>query len=579
MNFTSITSTRFWRRLGQHNAIGLPLMALSIVFIALLSFTFDAVRLQNLTPLWIPANALSIGLVLAVGIPVLAYKRRINVNKDRQPVFNIVFMSVCFAAKNVSMLNIAPLFGIVDEGIPAIRFIGGLTLGMSVLILYTNIAGSRLERESSMAKLKETETELRAFREAAFDQLEEENQIAATKTINALAPQLEELQKSVKQSEDIVSLASKMANFIKHELRPFSSELSQDAITLGSNQSLASELQVKEPEAKLNLSSSIRLGISFLPIPFLSYFVAAFAIPSATPVDIALFSLVFLMALALIKLAVRKVPNLDQRSSFIGVTVLAVIASLPSFYLISQIPNLNGVPELLPVFYILPGWSILASTQAYILDQKQSRIEYRLSAVVEELARENKLYEQKAWLARHGWYLLLHGVVQPAITTAAIRASNSKEITPEIKDQILTDLQRALDSLTQIKPPSQTLEFNISEVQSVWRGICEIQVEVEDDVFRRAADSAILNQVINEILKEVVSNAVRHGNASHVDIQISLDGSEDIQVFAVNDGSRPVKDRVESVGSRMLEAICLERSLLWNSTTKKTEFKALIPIK
>lgn len=578
MNFSAITSSRFWRRLGQHNAIGLPLLALAIVFIALLSFAFDAVRLKNLTPLWIPANALSFCLVLVVAVPALLVKRKLNTKRERQPLFNICFTSLFFAFKNVSMLYVTPIFGIYDEGIPAVRFIGGLILGMSLLIVYTNIAGSRLERESSMAKLRETEIELRSFRDAAFEQLEEENQIAAAKTVRALTPQLEQLQRAVKESKDIVSLANRMREFIKNELRPFSSQLSEDAIKLARDEQIYRQFEA-EPQVKINLSKSIRIGITFLPVPALTYFVSAFAIPGATGVDVVVSSLVFLATLGILKFATINIPVLDQSSAFIWTTFLALVAGIPSFFLISQIPNIDGVPELLPVYYIVPGWSLIAASQAYILDQKQSLIEQKLNAVVDELARENKLYEQKAWLARHGWYLLLHGVVQPAITSAAIRATNAPSITQEVKSQILGDLERALKSLTNKSPASQSLEFNISEIKSVWQGICQIDFQVSSDVFVQAGKDPIVNQVINEILKEVVSNAVRHGNASNVNIQLILDGANDIQIVATNDGIRPVRDRVESVGSRMLEAICLERSLQWNSATKMTEFKALIPFK
>ena len=579
MTLSAITSTRFWRRLGQHNVIGWPLLAVASIFIAILSFAFDAVRLKNITVLWIPANALSIALVLLVAIPVVMLKRRSNRGGQRQPLFNIVFSSLFFAFKNVSMLYIAPIFGIYDEGVPAVRFLGGIVLGFSVLVLFTNVVGSRLERESSMAKLRDTEVNLRSFREAAFEQLEEENQIAAAKAVSALTPQLEELKISVKQSQDIVSLAHKMSSFIKNELRPFSSELSNDAIKLTAGDTSPEPRGEEEPEPKINLSRSIRVGITLLPIIVLHYLIAAFAIPAATGVDTLTASIVFACSVAVLKIALIRVPDLSLRGSFSAILAVALVAPIPSFYLLSQIPNIEGVPELLPVFYILPGWSVIASSQAYILDQRLSRIEMQLNKVVEELARENKLYEQKAWLARHGWYLLLHGVVQPAITTAAIRASNAPSITEDVKTQILSDLQRALDSLTQNKPANESLEFNISEIKSVWKGICEVDFAVTEEVYDKANSDAVISQVINEILKEVVSNAVRHGNASEVKIQMALDGPNDIEIVAINDGTKPVRDRVESVGSRMLAAICLERSLLWNSTTKKTEFKALIPIK
>jgi two-component sensor histidine kinase len=84
---------------------------------------------------------------------------------------------------------------------------------------------------------------------------------------------------------------------------------------------------------------------------------------------------------------------------------------------------------------------------------------------------------------------------------------------------------------------------------------------------------------MNEILKEVVSNAVRHGNASNTFGEISLLDPRTLSILISNDGLKPSKESIESVGSKMLDAVCLERTLSWNSEEQRTEFKAVLPIK
>ncbi len=196
----SFSSRRFWTRLGNPNAIGIRLLSVALAFIAMLSFAFDVVRLNNFTWAWIPANLLGILLTLAIILPAVIIKRKRNVNQEQQPWFNAVVASLFFGFKNLSMLYITPLFGIVDEGLPAFRFIGGLLLGFTLLVLFTNVAGNRLQRESNLAKLQEIEAELLSFRSAALEQLEDENREAALKTFKVLSPQLEELQVAVKNS-------------------------------------------------------------------------------------------------------------------------------------------------------------------------------------------------------------------------------------------------------------------------------------------------------------------------------------------------------------------------------------------
>jgi hypothetical protein len=194
------------------------------------------------------------------------------------------------------------------------------------------------------------------------------------------------------------------------------------------------------------------------------------------------------------------------------------------------------------------------------------------------LARENKLYQQKTWLARHGWYLLLHGVVQPALTSASIRVGSSKVLTSEIRDHVIEDLQRALDALQQGHSQNQPIELSVSEISSVWEGICEIEFTLTKEVKEIAANNPVVSQVLNEILKEVISNGVRHGQATSIEASVQLLNPNDLMVLVTNDGLKPTREKIESVGSRMLDAICLERTLHWNEATQRTEFKAIVPI-
>jgi hypothetical protein len=576
MNF-SFSSERFWNRLGHPNAIGRGLYILAFIFIVMLSFAFDAVRLGNYTWLWVPANILGAAIALVPLLPAVVIKRRRNTTGQQQPWFNIIVCSLFFGFKNLTMLLITPLFGIVEDGIPAFRFIGGLTIGFFVLALYANVVGNRLEREASLAKLRETEGDLIAFREAAFEQLEEENREAALKTFNVLSPQLEDLQKSVAESKDIITLARRMRDFIRLELRPFSEKLSLEAVTLSRDSAAQDRYRDYEPMVMVNISKSIRVWNSLLPVPIVIFLMSSFIVPKATALDIFFVAILNLAMLFTIKLLALRLPALKVVPSFVVLTGIGFVSGIPGYFLLYQIPNESGVPELLLTFLIMHGWSVIAASQAHILDMKQAMIEEQLTSVIDELARENKLYQQKTWLARHGWYLLLHGVVQPALTSASIRVGSASELTPEVRDDVMDDLQRALDALQQRHSQNQSLDQSVSEISSVWRGICEIQCTISKEVQEIAANNLVVSQVLNEILKEVISNGVRHGQATSIQANIQLLDQSDLMVLVTNDGLKPTQEKIESVGSRMLDAICLERTLNWNEATQRTEFKAVVP--
>jgi two-component sensor histidine kinase len=551
---------------------------LALAFTVSLSFTFDAVRLSSFSLMWIPINVISVAGALLLIVPVVVYKAKKNVRGDKQPVFNLIVAGLYFGIKNVFTLYITPLLGIADEGMIATRFFGGVVIGIAVLVIYTNIVGTRLERENSLNKLGKAESLLLNFREIAFDRLEEENLVAAKRAVRALTPQIETLKQSVRQSEDIVSLANRLKAFIENDLRPLGAKLAQDAFELSKLESAKSSKMPEEGELFVNISSSIRVWVSFFPVPLTLMMISSYAIPDATLLDILLASAVFGVTLAFLKLLLKRLPEIPVSRAFIAITFIALISALPTYYLLAVIPNPLGVPELMPVFYCLPGFAVLSASQAYILDQKQARVEARLSEVIRDLEFQNKIYEQKVWLTRHGWYLLLHGVVQPALTSAAIRASHVTDLTEQTKSQILSDLERALESLSTNKQDIRSIEEHISEIQSVWKGVCEVSSSVDTKVITLAESNPTLVRVLNEILKEVASNAVRHGNASKLDIKLTVASATSVRVHVANNGRKPTLDNTSSVGSLMLEALCLSRSLEWNPKAKATEFKAIVPV-
>jgi two-component sensor histidine kinase len=480
-------------------------------------------------------------------------------------------------AKNYLILLLAPAFGIDDTGILYVRFIGGFMIGIGILVLYSNVVGTRIFRVNTLNELRSIEEELKKFRSAAFDELEDENRIAALNAAVSLAPQLENLKSLVKESKELVYYTDRVSTYIKEQIKPFGEILSISARQLAQNRD-SDSIPESEEEIRIRPALIIRIWTSFVPIPFSIYLLSTFTLPALLPIEAFQASLVFAVSLALCKLALNRLQELSISETFATVTVVAFVASIPSYLLLYGVSDIGGVPELMPVFLIIPAWSVLATSMASILDLWQSTTEKQLALSITELARENKLYEQKAWLARHGWYLVLHGVVQPALTSASIRATTSDQLTPEITQQIESDLQRALDALADNRPARVELAQGITNIQELWQGICRVELDVADSVFVVTNTQETAAQVLNEVLKEVVSNAVRHGNASKALIRINLDSYGDITIVAANDGKKPLGNIVESLGSRMLDAVCVERSLLWNEETEFTEFKATIPI-
>ena len=578
MKLKNFTKTRFWIRLGQPNVIGHNLLFVALIAVAILSFTFDAVRLQNYSIMWLPVNLVGAVIVLAVAIPVLLLKRNANELGRNQPTFNILFAGFCMGLKNLTILPLAALFGIADSGVPVVRFLNGFVIGVALLILYSNVVGTRIARTNSLNELRAIEVELKKFRFAVFSELEDESRIAAQNAAISLIPQLQNLKILVQSSNDLIEYADRLSKFVSNEIRPFAEKLAFDAVALATAQVAETSITEHDEEVKIRPFSAVRFWLSVAPIPFCFYLLSLFALPVLTQSDAFIAAFVFALSLLICKIALVRVRPLSISEAFATITVVAFVASIPSYLLLATVPTEGAVAQLIPTFLIIPAWLVISSSMTYILDLWQATTEAKLTLGINDLARENKLYEQKAWLARHGWYLMLHGIVQPAITSASVRAASAQVFSADTVTAIEADLQRALDALSLNEPPRIELSEGIENIQQLWQGVCDVKVDLSESARKVLEQQATACLVLNEVLKEVVSNSVRHGNASKTIVSIGLDDLGDIKIVSANDGKRPLGTLVESLGSRMLDAVCVDRSLLWNEETQLTEFRATIPV-
>jgi signal transduction histidine kinase len=255
-----------------------------------------------------------------------------------------------------------------------------------------------------------------------------------------------------------------------------------------------------------------------------------------------------------------------------------ILCAIPSFWLLYQIPHTPNQAALLPSTYITAGWSAISITHAYLLSFSKTAVLNRLEEVVEKFARENKLFEQRLWVARHIWYTLLHGTVQSAVTAASIRSTAIDQKSQTVKTLIVADLNRAMEALRNPIPERLQLEEQLEELKKTWDGIVEIIVNISEELAKEINNSRESVIIFNELLKEVLSNSVRHGQSSKVEITFTEPTPGEVNLFVVNNGTKPKKSAASSIGSSIFKSVCLSTELIYNKETKDTEFTALVPI-
>jgi len=173
--------------------------------------------------------------------------------------------------------------------------------------------------------------------------------------------------------------------------------------------------------------------------------------------------------------------------------------------------------------------------------------------------------------------LVLHGSVQSSLTRAAMALDKwGESLDPDALPDVIEEVRNALDSvvgsLDSHDPRMRGLDVVVRDRLRLWEGAVTCSWTVATDAMQ-AVDGAAAKD-IGDIVGEAVTNAVRHGQADEVRVDVGLDGT--LVVVRVRDnGTGPVGARHPGAGLGLLARAgipwTLERVGPW------TEFTVRMP--
>jgi signal transduction histidine kinase len=243
-----------------------------------------------------------------------------------------------------------------------------------------------------------------------------------------------------------------------------------------------------------------------------------------------------------------------------------------------------GLPMLVPrlliaeaLYFWGTSWALAMVLTARELLQSTNAL---LNSTQEEL---NRLVAQENAAARRideGVSRVLHGPIQDAIALALRRLQQrppdyapSREDLSDIREPITT----ALRLLENPEDPPDELEETLNNLVALWAGEVHINVTVEPEAQQALTSDAEAQATVAEIIREAVSNAIRHGDATAIDIDVGCDvAARDVAITVTNNG-KPVDPQAEhGVGTRFLQ----DFSHHWSRTNTETTVvvKATVPL-
>ena len=558
---------RLNRRLALPEAFGWPTFWLAAFVYFGTTVLFDARRFGGPVELWILSWA--IGQALILGWVILAKHLFLDrLKRQRARVLTVLLIGTTAGiARGIFLATFSTGLAFANEPQLGFRLGGGAIAGFVVTIAGAALIGASVEHQRVIRKLTETRDALLQTRSAAPELLSKAREDIAKLASDTLLPRLRSIDQALVKSKISNSRVSAMADEIRgtltQEVRPMSSSLAQRV-----EKSLS--VQPESPDkvdARLGLPK--RFDLSGALAPGVTFGIAlmlclATFVPLTDPVTTGLSVVGALFLLLSLELAVRLLRPLKPVSLPLGTVLLALIGAL------STVPLSILTQWSLPTFLNLSSMPVQSATIIAVLavgigftrivDTERAEFEKELNEFNLVLERELKWIDAQIWVIRRDWAYLLHGRVQSALTAALARVGDAKSVTAETIKLVHKDIERARQALFEGIGGPFDLEASLAEIAESWQGICELNLKFEPSAIKSVHEDIGLARSINEILREAISNAVRHGDAGNVVVALTQNGGV-LNLKVTNDGGPVTEWSRSSLGSEMLDELTLDWSL------------------
>ena len=173
--------------------------------------------------------------------------------------------------------------------------------------------------------------------------------------------------------------------------------------------------------------------------------------------------------------------------------------------------------------------------------------------------RAMALSQQVALLARET-SLVLHGSVQTRLVSCAMAIEQAGESgDAALLNSALNEAIAVLERPTAPAPAARTLINEVSRKIELWEGLCSFTVSIDPAMPAVTPAAAI---TIGRIVEEGISNAIRHGKATSIDISVSRLNESTVRVRVLDNGRGPQGGKA-SVGSAYVQQASANR---WSLT-------------
>jgi signal transduction histidine kinase len=255
----------------------------------------------------------------------------------------------------------------------------------------------------------------------------------------------------------------------------------------------------------------------------------------------------------------RRFRTMRVASGFLLITLLYVASFTAEYVLDSKFFGVSNRSVQPATSFLVTTTITVAFTLIAIHSEHAKSTRVKLVAVNSELTELVARMRRHLWLCHRAVALTVHGQLQSMLVATAMRL----RVTADDTSNAL-DLRRLDDVLASISTPglnTVTLLDTLDELREIWSGVVVIDYEISPEALARMYEDAGLATCASEVCREAVTNAIRHGGATSIQIEVSA-VTAGLGLTVEDDGQGVAEHYHPGLGLTMMDQTCLSWTLV-----------------
>lgn len=519
----------------------------------------DPSRVGGTVPDWFTSALVGQGVLMLSFFVSSLVLRHISHPRFR-PVFVLLSLAVAACMRAITLVVVPAALGITDTRELGYRIGAALTTQTGMLIIFALLVSAYDYHRTLASDLREQEQSLDLTNRTMQGRLEEMRELTVMQVHQLVTPLITELDRAAERAahqENHESVNRLIRQIVDDELRPLSHTLVNDEVELEIPEAAPARVRYTIP-----LPESLRLRQVLMPLTLglVTVLLAlsptirelqgleAFAFPLASGLFVGLI-------IALINTLIGRVSaplwlavilaGAIVGGAFLGAWFVQALLGLP-------------LPPRLATVVVVTGALVGVLLAMYIaVTERRIVTEDLLRVSVESRLRAASLLRQRAFVMRRQLGHAIHGPLQSACHAAAMRLAAEPYPSAQLLVDVRDDLARAVTKVSEQTAPYVMLIDTLTDIAALWQGTCEVEWVLDHRTIRVIAENPAAAVSLGEIVRECVTNSVKHGAATkaRITIERSADG---VAVTASDNGRQRAINVTHGLGSRLLDELSVE---------------------